>query len=393
MSVTDIRDSNDAGSATLRWEIRRHQGPLADEVFILCRPDTAEKDILGQSASLCHALSEALRQAGGSAENVLQETMFFRNIKRDLESALKIQSQMMNPAPGNISYDPAATRVQQAPVDARQLIELSAYAVIPKSEQAEIKPSTTLFSQQTGKVLLLAGCKHVFLSNIYGQTDSSEVEAYDMFQAAEMLLHEEQMSFHDVVRTWIHHSRIDRDYSGLNRGRTRFFREQGLALPPASTGIGGMPCFKARNMCLSLYAIEDASRIMQPMSTPTLNEAWAYGSDFSRGVKVTGKNGITLFVSGTASVDEKGCTAHTGDFEAQVARTILNISALLEKQQSSFRDVVFAITYIKNAEDAPRLNRILAREGISGFPNALVQASVCRPDLLCEMEAIAILPL
>jgi enamine deaminase RidA (YjgF/YER057c/UK114 family) len=110
-------------------------------------------------------------------------------------------------------------------------------------------------------------------------------------------------------------------------------------------------------------------------------------------MKIEGPNGITLFISGTASVDERGRTVHRGDFEAQVERMILNISTLLEKQESSWSDVVSAITYLKNPADAPSLDNILTRKGIRGFPNVLVHAPVCRPDLLCEMEAIAKFPL
>jgi enamine deaminase RidA (YjgF/YER057c/UK114 family) len=244
---------------------------------------------------------------------------------------------------------------------------------------------------QNGLAFRIGGNKHVLLANICGLPGSSEDEAYSMFQAAEKSLQEERMSFRDVIRTWIHLRNIDDDYSALNRGRTRFYRELGLALMPASTGIGGSSSFPSKNMCLSLYAIEEGARAAQRMSASTLNEAWMYGSDFSRGIKIAGENGMTLFVSGTASVDEEGQTVHEGDFEAQAERMLLNISTLLTNQKSSWQDVVSAITYLKDPFDALRLNRVFKQKGIPVFPNAIVQASVCRPELLCEMEAIAIL--
>ena len=40
------------------------------------------------------------------------------------------------------------------------------------------------------------------------------------------------------------------------------------------------------------------------MTTPTLNEAPLYGSDFARGMKVVETNKVALHVSGTASIDE-----------------------------------------------------------------------------------------
>jgi hypothetical protein len=38
------------------------------------------------------------------------------------------------------------------------------------------------------------------------------------------------------------------------------------------------------------------------------------------------------------------------------------------------------------------LREKLHEAGFQGFPNALVAAQVCRPELLCEIEAVAILP-
>jgi enamine deaminase RidA (YjgF/YER057c/UK114 family) len=129
------------------------------------------------------------------------------------------------------------------------------------------------------------------------------------------------------------------------------------------------------------------------MTTPTLNEACTYGADFSRGLRVTEDNKIALLISGTASVDEAGRTAHAGDFASQAGRMLLNVETLLAAQSASFQDVLSAVTYIKRPEDAPLMRRILNQRGLGDLPNAVVHAAVCRPDLLCEMEAVAALPL
>jgi len=85
-------------------------------------------------------------------------------------------------------------------------------------------------------------------------------------------------------------------------------------------------------------------------------------------------------------------TAHAGDFEAQVDRTLVNLAALLEGQGAGFGDVVSAVTYLKRPADAERLREKLRAAGFEGFPNALVAAPICRPELLCEVEAVAVLP-
>jgi enamine deaminase RidA (YjgF/YER057c/UK114 family) len=129
------------------------------------------------------------------------------------------------------------------------------------------------------------------------------------------------------------------------------------------------------------------------MSAPTLNEAPLYGSDFARGMKMVETNKVALHVSGTASIDEAGRTAHPGDFEAQADRMLVNVAALLEGQGATFGDVVSAVTYLKRPADARRLREKLRAAGFEGFPNALVAAPICRPELLCETEALAVLPI
>ena len=110
-------------------------------------------------------------------------------------------------------------------------------------------------------------------------------------------------------------------------------------------------------------------------------------------MRVVEANKIALHVSGTASIDEAGRTAHPGDFEAQAERMLANVAALLEGQGAGFRDVVSAITYLKHPADAARLRSKLSAAGYEGFPHALVAAPICRPELLCETEALAVLPL
>jgi len=128
------------------------------------------------------------------------------------------------------------------------------------------------------------------------------------------------------------------------------------------------------------------------MTSPTLNEASQYGADFVRGLRMQEANKVALHVSGTASIDEAGRTAHVGDFEAQVDRMLLNIAALLQGQGAAFSDVVSAITYLKHPEDARRLRDKFRAAGFAGFPNVLVTAPICRPELLCETEVLAVLP-
>jgi enamine deaminase RidA (YjgF/YER057c/UK114 family) len=82
-----------------------------------------------------------------------------------------------------------------------------------------------------------------------------------------------------------------------------------------------------------------------------------------------------------------------GSVEAQADRMLVNIAALLAAHGASFRDLVSGVTYLKNPRDAQAVRAIFSRHGLDGVANALVEAPICRPDLLCEMEAVAVLPL
>jgi enamine deaminase RidA (YjgF/YER057c/UK114 family) len=187
---------------------------------------------------------------------------------------------------------------------------------------------------------------------------------------------------------------MERDYDEFNRSRRDFFKDNNLSIRPASTGIQGSPAREDKDILLSFYAIRAAKPLdVTLMTTPTLNEAWTYGSDFSRGLKAVEANRVSLYISGTASVDEEGRTAHLENVESQIERMLLNIETLLSEQNASFSDMVSAITYLKNRKDADILRRILNDRGLGDLPNALVEADICRDNLLCEMEAVAALPL
>jgi 2-iminobutanoate/2-iminopropanoate deaminase len=128
-----------------------------------------------------------------------------------------------------------------------------------------------------------------------------------------------------------------------------------------------------------------------------LNEAYDYQrpSSFSRGLRLNIKGVTILLISGTASVDESGRTVHEGDFRAQTWRTYENITALLESEGASWKDVVRTTCYLRDIErDYAAFNKIrtefFKQQGLDPLPASTgIQAILCRPDLLVEMEAMA----
>ncbi len=130
-----------------------------------------------------------------------------------------------------------------------------------------------------------------------------------------------------------------------------------------------------------------------------LNEAYNYEkpSGFSRGLRVE-INGVTfLFISGTASIDESGNSVYVDDFTKQTERTYYNIKKLLEAEGASWKDVVKTTVYIKDIKKHyDKFNKLridfFRQEGVTLYPASVgIQATLCREELLIEMDAMAII--
>jgi enamine deaminase RidA (YjgF/YER057c/UK114 family) len=128
-----------------------------------------------------------------------------------------------------------------------------------------------------------------------------------------------------------------------------------------------------------------------------LNEAYAYAkpSSFSRGMRID-LNGLTiLLISGTASIDEEGKSVHIGDFRAQMKRTLENITGLLESEGCTWHDIVRTSCYLRDIDrDYEAFNEertaFFRAQGLDPLPASTgIQAKLCRPELLVEIEAIA----
>jgi 2-iminobutanoate/2-iminopropanoate deaminase len=136
----------------------------------------------------------------------------------------------------------------------------------------------------------------------------------------------------------------------------------------------------------------------RPISNPSvLSEAYDYAqpSSFSRGMRID-LNGLTiLLISGTASIDEQGKSVHIGDFRAQARRTFANIAGLLEAEGATWKDIVRTTCYFRDiGRDYAAFNEertaFYRAQLLDPLPASTgVQAILCRPELLIEIEAIA----
>lgn len=101
--------------------------------------------------------------------------------------------------------------------------------------------------------------------------------------------------------------------------------------------------------------------------------------------------GNLVFTSGQAGRNRE--TGKMGDIRDQARRCIANIEGILKAAGASLDDVVKVTVYLRNPEDAPAFNeeyRKLMPEPLPARSSAYV--GLKNPDMLVEMEAVAVIP-
>jgi enamine deaminase RidA (YjgF/YER057c/UK114 family) len=345
------------------------------------------------------ALQTVLEAEGGSFGYAVAETIFLRDLRSNLAPVRAARRRVLATCDA-AEHRPATLEIELPPVDERACLEVSVQAVMPHGSPLRMQPVSAALARPGcepasahGLHVQVGDERRLHAAGLCAAGDGAHEQTLGMFGLAEDLLRQAGMEFRDVVRTWIHLRHMDRDYAAFNRARREFFAARGIQPVPASTGVGGGLPSASHDLCLGIYAVKSGRPLLRTvMTSPTLNEASEYGADFVRGMRVEESNKGALHVSGTASIDEHGRSVHAGDVEAQADRMLVNIAALLERQGASYADVVQAITYLRHPADAARVRARLRAAGFAGFPHAMVEAPICRPELLCETEALAVLP-
>ena len=375
----------------------------ATEIFARCAPvasGTSKNCIRRQSEVVYEGLAAMLDELGTDMGQVVIEKAYFRDVVADFDEFEQVRRESYRRRGVTGAWLPATTYLGQPPCRPGRDVELQVVAVVPAaSDTARVQPLSSSQEHCTVKSIRIGEAEHVYISNVIGQgMDGKPASPFHpqsdkMFEIARQALGEQGIEFPDVVRTWIYLDDIDRDYGKLNTSRNEFFERCGVRRLPASTGIGGRLHPSGAWVSVDIWTLANPEIAqIEVMTTPTLNEAPEYGSAFSRGMKVVLPEETYLFISGTASVDEKGDTVHVDDVDAQMERMLLNIEKLLKPHGAKFSDLASAVTYLKSADDADRYRDLCTERDMDSVPHTIVQADVCRPDLLCEMEAVAVLP-
>lgn len=200
----------------------------------------------------------------------------------------------------------------------------------------------------------------------------------------------------NCVRTWFFVQNVDVNYAGVVKARKEVFVTQGLTERThyiSSTGIEGRHADPSVLVQMDAYAVDG----LEPGQTrflyaPThLNPTYEYGVTFERGTVVSYGDREQVFISGTASIDNRGEIVCPGDILRQTERMMENISVLLQEANASTGDITYAITYLRDVADYAVVRDYFAAH-YPDMPHLIVLAPVCRPGWLIETECMAVVP-
>lgn len=303
----------------------------------------------------------------------------------------------------------AATFIPQAPANG-SVIAAEIWAIAPKTAETTAKN----------------GLRFFFTGDI--RPDEPPVGAYSRslsaFQKMGMRLKQAGFTVEQILRTWIYQGHLvlpegkTQRYKELNRARTDFFdgtkfltehlpaHHRGTVYP-ASTGIGA----DDTDVVLAAVAMATDRKdvIVVPLENPHQTSAFDYGAayspqspKFSRAMAVAADGSCMIFVSGTASITDSE-SRHPEDPAAQTETTLDNIAALIDRnnlerhgiplspssEDSPLASLQCARVYVKRPAELETIQTVCEKR-LRGIPVLYTISDVCRPELLVEIEGIAV---
>ena len=297
-------------------------------------------------------------------------------------------SDAANQADDVIAGDPcdcAKSIIEQAPLDGSKI---ALWVYLLTNVNSRLLPSG-LCEVSHGQF------RHLWNGSAHNTATNSEYQTRLLFNEYIMQLAQEGCTLKDnCIRTWLFVNDIDVNYGGVVRARNQVFFTQGLTVDThfiASTGIGGRQQDAQVLTQMDNYAIAGIQQDqIHYLYAPThLNRTSDYGVSFERGTYIDYADRRQVFISGTASINNKGQIEHPKDIEKQTFRMWENVEALLNEAECSYEDVGIMIVYLRDGADYPLVKELYDRR-FPTTPRVIVKAPVCRSGWLIEMECMAV---
>ena len=288
----------------------------------------------------------------------------------------------------------AVSIIQQPPLDGSK-IALWIYFIEGTEVRNDICPSNDIASIIGSTTIAeFGGHKHLWNMGLcIGEGDSAYQTEKLLTAYEENLAHYGANIADDCQRTWFFVRDVDTNYKGLVVARRDNFTEQGLTSDThyiASTGIGGSPADTKALVQLGCYAVLGLKKEqIKYLYAPThLNPTYEYGVTFERGTRLDFNDRSHIYISGTASINNKGEVVHVGDIEKQAERMCENVKTLLNEAEAEEHDVMQIIVYLRDIADYDVARKVVENH-YPDRPIVYTLAPVCRPQWLIEMECIA----
>lgn len=239
------------------------------------------------------------------------------------------------------------------------------------------------------------GYRHIWSASNSNKASKSEYQTRLLLNDYVMRLAGQGCSLaQNCIRTWFFVQNVDVNYSGVVKARNEVFLTQGLTENThfiASTGIAGRHADHEVLVQMDAYAVDG----LQPeqihyLYAPThLNPTYEYGVSFERGTYIDYGDRRHVFISGTASINNRGEIMYPGDIRRQTERMWENVETLLAEAECTFEHVGHLIVYLRDIADYMVVKEMF-EERFPNIPKVYLQAPVCRPGWLVEMECMAV---
>lgn len=281
--------------------------------------------------------------------------------------------------------DYALSVIQQSPLDGTKI---ALWVYLQTHVETRALPSG-LYEVRHGRY------RHLWNASAHNLAKNSEYQTRLLLNEYIMQLAQEGCRLADnCIRTWFFVNDVDNNYPGVVKARNQVFFTQDLTDDThfiASTGIGGRQADPKVLSQMDNYAIDglQPGQVSYLYAAHRLNRTRDYGVSFERGTRVDYGDRRHVFISGTASINNKGEIVHPGDVAAQTRHIWGNVEALLGEAGCTYDDVMQMIVYLRDIADYDTV-RQLYDERFPHTPRVIVLAPVCRSGWLVEMECMAI---
>ena len=256
-------------------------------------------------------------------------------------------------------------------------------------------PDAYLIKDIQGTIMEHSSYRHLYHTQLHSQGTDETSQTETLFNHYIQLLAAKGCTLEKhCLRTWVFVQNVDTNYAGMVVSRRECFEREGLTSSThfiASTGIEGKYMYPDVLVFMDAYAVQGLKpEQIQYLYAPThLSPTYQYGVTFERGTAIHYGDRRHVFISGTASINNRGEIEHPMDIIKQADRMFENIRTLLAEVDTDMNDVAHLIVYLRDISDYKTIVSYMA-QNYPHIPHVIVWAPVCRPGWLVEAECIAI---